>query len=182
MTGEPQHTLWDLLLNAALARGLLTNLQSNTNDHTGASKRERSFTQENKYNFQAGPLKPCMSWVMKTIDYLIYPDKKKKKTVSKGWWRVESGCCSYLKSWCKVLCRVPLVQCTGGSNRAQLRYERRFRKWHECEYRFCIFRPVNWESVCVCAECKLERHKGRRACAGPDFSPVTKTPLYVCMW
>lgn len=40
-------------------RELLTNLQSNTNDHTGASKREKSYTQENKYNFQAGPLKPC---------------------------------------------------------------------------------------------------------------------------
>lgn len=65
-------------LECCFGRGLLTNPQSNTNDHTGASKRERSFTQENKYNFQAGPLKPCTSWVMKTIDYLIYLVPKKK--------------------------------------------------------------------------------------------------------
>lgn len=44
-------------LERCSGQGLLTNLQSNTNDHTGASKRERSFVQENKYNFQAGPLK-----------------------------------------------------------------------------------------------------------------------------
>lgn len=66
-------------LERCSGRGLLTNLQSNTNDHTGASKRERSFTQENKYNFQAGPLKHCMPWVMKTIDYLIYLHKEKKR-------------------------------------------------------------------------------------------------------
>ncbi len=48
-------------LERCSGQGLLTNLQSNTNDHTGASKRERSFTQENKYNFQAGLLKPSMS-------------------------------------------------------------------------------------------------------------------------
>lgn len=36
-------------------QGLLTNLQYNTNDHTGASKRERSFTEENKILF------PCES-------------------------------------------------------------------------------------------------------------------------
>lgn len=69
-------------LECCSGRGLLTNLQSNTNDHTGASKRERSFTQENKYDFQAGPLKPCTSWVMKTIDYLIYLVQKKIKNLS----------------------------------------------------------------------------------------------------
>lgn len=72
----PAYFMWSTLERCS-GRGLLTNLQSNTNDHTGASKRERSFTQENKYNFQAGLLKPSMPGLMKTIDYLIYLDKNK---------------------------------------------------------------------------------------------------------
>lgn len=41
--------------------------------------------QENKYNFQVGPLKPCMPQLMKTIDYLIYLNKTEKEPISKDW-------------------------------------------------------------------------------------------------
>lgn len=140
--GEPRRTLWDLLLNTVLAGGLPTNLQSNTNDHTGATKRERSWTQENKYNFQAGLLKPCASWVMKTIDYETGQNKTQKVR-----WQVKSGCSGW--KWDSLQ---PAFN-------SHLQFEGvKSKERHKWEFKFGSER-----SVCVCVQKKLESHEGCRS-------------------
>lgn len=79
MTGEPQRALCDLLSNAALAGGSSQIFSPTPMITQGPLKGKGAL--RNKINtISKRVLKsPCVPWLMKTIDYLIYLDKENLK-------------------------------------------------------------------------------------------------------